>query len=446
MAARPTRPAADDEPAVARLAALTESLSEVLGAAAPLDDLVARVALTTRATVALLGSDGALVRSSGTLPLALVTRELPAAGASSPHRFEAEGWCGAVHPVTQVDDGVNAARWLVAVSRRPDFPTAMDRAALGIGGGLVAAIGRAAATEARQGRAARAGILERALEPPPRRDDPELAARCADLGIDVGEGARVIVVALARHAGRPGARGPSTSVAIGDALDAALGARGVVALVSPRAEHVVALAQGSGEELRHACATAGLPEHGHIGIGRSVTSVGAVVDSYHDAHLGALVVRRQGRGRSIVSYEEFDFATRLFADVGLDTMASWATDYLAPLGGRGPVLAGLATYFAANQNVKVAARELGIHQNSMRYRLAKAEELLGADLSDPAAVASIHLALTALDLADPTAASQRAPLPRRGGTAMHDADSPEAATGFDRPGPTSFGVTFDPSP
>ena len=79
------------------------------------------------------------------------------------------------------------------------------------------------------------------------------------------------------------------------------------------------------------------------------------------------------------------------------------------------------------------------------YRLAKAEELLGADLSDPATVASVHLALTALELADPAGAGDRYPVPRRGGTVVHDADSPETATRFDRPGVRGFGVVSDPN-
>jgi hypothetical protein len=440
MPARRTRPAAGDD-AAARLAALSESLSDVLGADAPFDALVERLALATRATVALLDRDGGVQRGSGTLPQALVAREVARATAF-PHLFDVDGWIGVLHHVASPDDAASAPRWLVAASRREGFPTSMDRAALAVGGGLLAAMCRTVAAEARQARAARAGILERALELHLRRDDPELAARCADAGIDFADEARVLVMTAARQ----GPRSSRPLAALAAEFERTLRIAGITELTTVRNEQVVVLAQATGGDLRRRCVAAGLDGHAHCGIGRRVTSVGAIVDSYHDAHLGARVIRGQGGHRSIVSYEEFDFATRLFADIGLDTMAAWAAEYLAPLDGRDPFVVALTTYFASKQSVKVAARKLGIHQNSMRYRLAKVEELLRVDLADPAAVASIHLALTAMDLADPAAAISRAPVPRRGAEVVHDADSPEAATRFDRPLASDFGAAFGPSP
>ena len=99
-----------------------------------------------------------------------------------------------------------------------------------------------------------------------------------------------------------------------------------------------------------------------------------------------------------MAYEDFDFATRLFADVGLDRMVEWAEDFLRPLADRESLMAGLRAYFESDQNINVAAESLSIHHNSLRYRLAKVEELLTINLKQPSAVSSVFLALTAIEL------------------------------------------------
>ena len=42
-----------------------------------------------------------------------------------------------------------------------------------------------------------------------------------------------------------------------------------------------------------------------------------------------------------------------------------------------------------------AAQAMHLHHNSLRYRLSRAEQLLGRSLKDPATIASVYFALTA---------------------------------------------------
>ncbi|MFG2732334.1 PucR family transcriptional regulator [Streptomyces canus] len=92
--------------------------------------------------------------------------------------------------------------------------------------------------------------------------------------------------------------------------------------------------------------------------------------------------------------EDFDFATRLFADVGLERMVAWAEDFLKPLANRANLLAGLRSYFENDQNINVAAEALTIHHNSLRYRLTKVEELLSVNLKQPAAISWVSFWLS----------------------------------------------------
>jgi DNA-binding PucR family transcriptional regulator len=45
-----------------------------------------------------------------------------------------------------------------------------------------------------------------------------------------------------------------------------------------------------------------------------------------------------------------------------------------------------------------AAETLHVHHNTVRYRLARVEELMGRPLKDPATIASLYIALAASDL------------------------------------------------
>jgi DNA-binding PucR family transcriptional regulator len=46
-----------------------------------------------------------------------------------------------------------------------------------------------------------------------------------------------------------------------------------------------------------------------------------------------------------------------------------------------------------NMNVAEAALRLNVHRNTVRYRLARIEELLGMRLDAPRTIANLHLAL-----------------------------------------------------
>jgi sugar diacid utilization regulator len=158
----------------------------------------------------------------------------------------------------------------------------------------------------------------------------------------------------------------------------------------------------------------------HVGIGRSLTAVDGVVDSYHDAQLAVRTLRQSAERRKVMSYEDFDFATRLFADVGLERMVAWAEDFLRPLSDKENLLQGLRAFFENDQNINVAAEALSIHHNSLRYRLSKVEKLLTINLKQPAAVSSVFLALTAIDLTRQPVVARRRP-----------SRTPDAATAFD---------------
>ena len=71
----------------------------------------------------------------------------------------------------------------------------------------------------------------------------------------------------------------------------------------------------------------------------------------------------------------------------------------------GPLLhEALRAYFAHDLDIATTAASLHMHRNSLRYRLARAEQVLGRSLKQPATVAALYIALVA-EAADQTHAA-----------------------------------------
>ncbi|KOS57584.1 hypothetical protein Z051_03650 [Rhodococcus rhodochrous KG-21] len=71
--------------------------------------------------------------------------------------------------------------------------------------------------------------------------------------------------------------------------------------------------------------------------------------------------------------------------------------YLAPVNVQGDfgteLITTLREYFVAERQIARAARKLGIHPNSMRYRLHRFEEIVDVSLEDPKVLTELWWAL-----------------------------------------------------
>ncbi|MEU0931932.1 PucR family transcriptional regulator [Embleya sp. NPDC005971] len=81
-----------------------------------------------------------------------------------------------------------------------------------------------------------------------------------------------------------------------------------------------------------------------------------------------------------------------------DAVHAWAEQLLAPLrahdaGGRGDLIGSLRAWLARHGQWDAAAGELGVHRHTLRYRIRRAEEILGRTLDDPDTRAELWFAL-----------------------------------------------------
>ncbi|MGW5715262.1 PucR family transcriptional regulator [Amycolatopsis sp. NPDC003865] len=431
----------DETAMTRRLASLQRSLTQALGEPEPADALLARLKATCNAEAAVVDTRGRAVRATGPIPLVLLFGQLSRTSVQT-QMLDIDGWRGIADRVHKPGEDGEFTGWLVMASRRESFPDPYVMSAVHVATALLEAIERLTLVARQQERAIRASLLEEALSLRQTPDDPELAGRIASLGLAFAEGLRAVVVRPARPAVTGRERLSARTVA--DGLIAALEGQGIAQLTSVRDQVAIMLVQATPSTLRRVLAASktSVPEV-HIGVGRPVRAVGEVADSYHDALLAVQWLSRTAKGAQLMPYENFDFATRLFADVGADRMIAWARDFLTPLDERPQLLEGLSTYFAHSQNMNAAAHALNIHHNSLRYRLAKVEEALGLSMRDPAAVSSLFLALTARDLE-----RQGGPQPRATRTVRTsqptDVEAPRTPVDFVSRAADRTGVVFDP--
>jgi purine catabolism regulator len=134
-----------------------------------------------------------------------------------------------------------------------------------------------------------------------------------------------------------------------------------------------------------------------VGIGRSASDALAVKGSYGEAELAVRTVGYRDEG-SIVRYDDLDFATVLLNEVPMEHLRPKMERWLAPLRESPLVVEAVHAYLKYDLNVGRTARALDIHPNSVRYRLSRAEELLGARLRSPVTLTALYMGLLSSDL------------------------------------------------
>nr|WP_239028672.1 helix-turn-helix domain-containing protein [Pseudonocardia acidicola] len=136
-------------------------------------------------------------------------------------------------------------------------------------------------------------------------------------------------------------------------------------------------------------ATAATQAQVYAAVGRSVASVDRVAASRHDADRVMRALLRVGSGRAVADLDEVGAAANLLEV--LDLIRERPHLQEGPLrllsdhaGDRHPALvATLRAYLDHFGDITAAAASTQVHPNTFRYRLRRACETAGVDLSDP---------------------------------------------------------------
>jgi sugar diacid utilization regulator len=160
------------------------------------------------------------------------------------------------------------------------------------------------------------------------------------------------------------------------------------------------------------------------GVGKVYPDLVQIPASYAEANRALQVIRRlKARGKTI-TYSDLGIARLLFQVENTAELLDFAHTRMNPVLAYdrrhgGVLMAALEGYLDANQSVPVAAQQIGLHPNTLRYRLRKVEELLGGSLTDIGLLLDVQLACLVLRLIDEPGQRQpnaRDPRSRRTGS------------------------------
>src|SRR5438552_3282255 len=142
------------------------------------------------------------------------------------------------------------------------------------------------------------------------------------------------------------------------------------------------------------------PGSASVGIGNLANGVGELARSHIEARQALRLTRRAGSRGRVASYRSLG-AFRLLLEVqSPDALSRFVNELLGPLlqyaqSRDTPLLETLEALSAARWIRRAAARNLGIHINSMTYRVERIESLTGLKLDDAETRVAISIALRA---------------------------------------------------
>jgi DNA-binding PucR family transcriptional regulator len=166
-------------------------------------------------------------------------------------------------------------------------------------------------------------------------------------------------------------------------------------LAQQREDAITTLIQGGDDEVGAALAAVSeaFPDV-VIGIGRPVT---AIVGAHHSLRDAELAADRGGLDaeRRIMRFEDFDLGTFTVSEIPPERLGPKVDEILSVLHAHAPLHEALSAYFAHDLDIAATAEALHMHRNSLRYRLARAEQVLGRSLKQPSTIAAVYIALVA---------------------------------------------------
>lgn len=130
-----------------------------------------------------------------------------------------------------------------------------------------------------------------------------------------------------------------------------------------------------------------------VGVGRPAGSILELGCSAADAALAVEQLRGRGEG-DILHFEELELTTWLLTHPETTAVAAKVEQTLSELKAKPQLYETLRCYLDLDLDVIAAAKALSLHPNSLRYRLAKIEEILGTSLRKPATISNLYLAIT----------------------------------------------------
>ena len=388
----------DDLYVMRRVMAMQKFLMDALHLDDPEPAIVDRLGAMLEADVLLFGTDGSTVRTCGRTDPGDVVDIL---GASGDTLVEAEvrGRRVLGLPVTTEH---SCAGWLAVVLPRGPFAERLGKPVLRSAAQLLGLVAHVRHLGTGDERERRAEVFLASLEDAEGEQVIALDHKARALGFDFSAPARAVLWS------GPAEREPLGPEALGEVIqviETSLAAAQAPFLLTHLDGRIAGVVQGNDDVVAQL-----LPDRAReldliAGVGRTIRTLGDARQSLADAQLA--LEHASDNHVALASFDDLDPASWLLASCDQEIASQKVVELLEPLRDQPSLLETLRTYFTVDMNVAEAARRLNVHRNTLRYRLARIEELLRVRLDSPHTIANLHLAL----LTERLAANGRAPEP-----------------------------------
>jgi PucR family transcriptional regulator, purine catabolism regulatory protein len=392
----------EDMVVMRRIMSMEDYLMDALQLRQPERAIVSRLASLLGVDALVARSDGEVVEASGKAPSA---DDLRAAIGAADEGIQVPlgGRPAAIVPIPGDEAG---DQLLVVVGRRAEAGDPLGRPVIRRAAQLLGLVAQGRSHRDENVRARGAELLRRALRGVAPAQAAGLDAEAAALGVDFSAPAHVVAWSVP-----PGIASETAALGLVRGL---LEGAGIRHLLTIHGEQPVALVQDEPERLGEALIAAADGERPLpcAGVGRRIGSLHDGRRSLHDARLALAQSRATAAPPgTVVRFDQLDPVSKLLAAAagaddgdGLTQLAG----LLDPLRDQPHLLATVRTWIDCGQNANETAARLHLHRNSLRYRLARVEELLGVVLETPRGLANVQLALLADELDAGADADERA--------------------------------------
>lgn len=374
-----------------RLPAIHRYMFDALAQEDPDTTLLTRLAALVDVDVLLFDEDGQVEFASSALPTQAVWERIARRPDSHLVEFELDGRHVVAVPTSVAMSG--PTWWIVACPRRATTLNPLIKPSVQAAAPLIAAIKRIDAVGHEREQRQRAALLDAALEAEGEQRFQELASQLLVLGFDLADTTHL--VRLEHVADLP----QSATEALGRGLHRKLARASAPCLLSVHRGSVVALVCLPAEALREILQeTLAEQSSARAGVSSPLTEIAQVPFADRDACTALSLTRNDAEGRPGF-FVECDIGALLVSRARDETLRRTITRRLDPLLEHPPLYETLRCYFDNALDIGASSKALFVHPNTMRNRIARIEELLGSSLRQPAVIAEVHLALTAMPAA-----------------------------------------------
>ncbi|MFF2085485.1 PucR family transcriptional regulator [Nocardia sp. NPDC058176] len=146
-----------------------------------------------------------------------------------------------------------------------------------------------------------------------------------------------------------------------------------------------------------------LDPHVHVAIGTCAPGLPGFRQSHREARAAQTVATRRAHGTAVTRYEDVELACLAAGLAGEEGMETFVRRELGPLAAADTAAARLRDtvrrYLIHAANAEVTAELLGVHPNTIRYRVRQAEAMLGHPIEERRV--HVELALAVIDTFGP---------------------------------------------